>query len=115
MTETETVNPQQQLIARLLYFRDSFSEKIPKRIIHSIDKKNNYKVRTVWFVGLAADLEKAMRSGVINKSEVRAKVNEFFDWYKNEFGLRGNVRNTREDIERGNKIINEVLEDLSNE
>jgi hypothetical protein len=106
------VDPKQKLIARLHYFRDEHSEKIPQRIILSIDKKKNYKVRTVWFSGLAGDLENAMTKGVI-KPEIKAEVDKFFDWYTTDFRSRpGNMRNTMKDIERGNKVINAVLESL---
>jgi hypothetical protein len=107
------VDQKQELVDRLHYFRDSFKDNIPRKIIHSIDKKKNYKVRTGWFVGLAADLENAIREKTIDKPEIRIEVNEFLDWYKNDFGLRpGNPKNTKEDIERGNKVINAVLESL---
>jgi len=101
------------LAERLGIFRDGFSDEIPDRIVHSMDPDNMYKVRTVWFIGLANDLWAAKTEGVLPTS-VTEDVDKFLLWYTDDFGIRsGNpVINTRADIEKGNEIINKVLESL---
>jgi hypothetical protein len=99
------------VIEFLQYGRDEFSEEIPTRILNSTD--GNYKVRGAWFVGIAACLSEAKADGILPVS-LKEDVDTFMSWFKRDFGKRTGSPplSTKEDIEKGNEIINKVLEAL---
>lgn len=99
------------LIVRLSNLRDKWSEEVPHHILHSTD--GPYKIRTGWFLGLVADLEVSKIESVL-PNEVIEDVDKFLKWWKDDFGKRPGspVINTKDDIEKGNLIINKVLESL---
>ncbi|MCX6706038.1 MAG: hypothetical protein NTV24_02945 [Candidatus Woesebacteria bacterium] len=62
---------------------------------------------------MAADLWVSKDNGILPTSVIE-EVNIFLNWYTDDFGKRPGypVINTKEDIEKGNAIINKVLESL---
>lgn len=98
----------EDFIEHLLYGRDQFSEEIPSRILHSTD--GNFKIRTGWFVGIASALWEVREHSIL-PDPIIEDVNIFLNWYSGEFKDREGdpPLNTREDIEKGNEIIDKVL------
>lgn len=106
------------LIDKLLYDRKWF-DVIPDRIVHSND--GPWKIRSNWFLGIAADLNLALTRGIL-PAAVEKDAKDYLDWWTkgreethkeiqtSDYGPI--VINTREDIERGNAIIDKVLESL---
>lgn len=115
MNEQEYKNKytKEYLAERLVLLRDGYKDEIPVRIIHSSDPDNKFKVRSAWFIGLHAELENSKIDGLLPSSVIE-DVDKFLLWYTGDFGKRKGfpVINTKADIEKGNTIINKVLESL---
>jgi hypothetical protein len=98
---------QEFIFSKLRYLRDDFSEEIPKRIIHSTDPDNRYKVRAAWFTCVSAYLSLGMRKGFIS-DELRERAQEFIDYCASD-QFHYQPRRSLADIERANMVINKVV------
>ncbi|KKR71146.1 MAG: hypothetical protein UU12_C0007G0017 [Candidatus Woesebacteria bacterium GW2011_GWA2_40_7b] len=113
MKEYIKVSLSKQLFTEsLVELRDNWSEEIPDRMVHSTD--GPWKVRTGWFLSLAANLEVFRDEGFVPNDSLEI-VQQYLDWWTKDYKERKSepdVINTREDIKRGNNVINKVLESL---
>ena len=100
------------LTQELVRIRNWNADQIPEQIVHSSDLEDRLKVRTAWLIGLASLLETAVDENLLNNSQVKEGINKFLEWYVNDWGSKRGVGNTREDIEKGNEIIEKVLESI---
>ena len=100
------------LVGRLLFFRDDYKDEIPPQLVHSNSPDSKYKIRSAWMLGLAGEIEVSRDEGILPES-VRSDVDDFLNWV-DDWGKRpGNPpMNIQEDIEKGNEIIDKVLESL---
>lgn len=85
---------------------------IPDRIVHSID--GPWKVRMGWFLGLAAELS-LLVNGEIISGETKESADEYLKWWKSLRDIKGEIFFTKEDIDRGDAVIDKVVADLSGE
>ena len=106
----ESDNNTKNLIDHLSYLKLFFNE-VPDRIVHS--KDGPWKIRSMWFIGIATDLANARTEEILPIS-LKDEVDEFLEWYIKDFGTRPGdpVINTKEDIKKGDQIIDKVLESL---
>jgi len=108
MEGNEDFIPNEPLCDRLRKFRDLYSNEIPDEIIHGLEFK--YKVRKNWFNGVAATLELMILTGQILEPELAREVKEFIDFCAKTLSKKQLTE--KEDIDRGNLIINKVLASL---
>lgn len=107
MTEKAEPLTKEYIIGRMEWFRDGWSDEIPKRVIHSDEPDRRYKARYAWFVGLVGELENAISENVITDKILIEEVEEFTLFCKTE--LPNHHLTTESDIEKGNKVIERVL------
>lgn len=105
-TPQETKTEDIDYIELLHQLRDDWSDIIPKKIIHSTDEDNKYKVRRAWWTVLFLSLESAIEFGVITNSRSIKKIYLFMDRY--EETLKARDPNAR-DIKKANELLDEVL------
>ncbi len=91
----------------LQHLKDDYSEEIPPEIMSG---KGEFKVRKAWFSSVVFGLQAALRDHLIpSESELEEKVKAFAKHYTSDkFHTQALV--TREDIDKGNKILDEFLE-----
>jgi hypothetical protein len=92
----------------LLHLRDAYSEKAQEKPI--LGEKNN-KYHKGWFWGIINDLDLIIEEGCIQNDGVLQSIREFQQYVADN--VRGTQRITRENIDRGNEILNLVIEYLS--
>lgn len=91
---------------KLQWYRDEWSEEIPEEIIHS----GMYKVRAAWFTGVISVIDVARDYNDIKSWRNRLRAKKFMKKYASqEFKMQELI--TINDIEAGNKIINQMLTD----
>lgn len=96
-------------LKHLKYLRDNFSEDIPREILHSILKNPYYKVRKNWFVDVMADAENIIKEEYASPQSKKLFLNFLKIYKSNDFKRR---ITTKEDIKRGNEILNSLIKDL---
>lgn len=88
--------------------RNSYSDEIPTSEINSTSKSNKYKVRTAWFLGISSGAQMLIDLGTIPDDEQKKKLEEFRTYVTSvEFQNRG--RTTKEQIDRGNEILDILI------
>lgn len=88
--------------------RDDWSNNIPRRIVHSTDADNRYKIRIGWWTALILSLEGAIESGMVPDFNTRISVLKFTWKYEHLFQFRDP---TRKDIKEANELLNNLLRD----
>lgn len=88
--------------------RNTYSDEIPDTEVHSTDKNNRYKVRSAWFTGISTGAQMLRSQGLVGNDEQGQKVQEFIQHVNSEqFHQRGLT--TKEDIDRGNEILDILI------
>lgn len=106
-----------KLINKLTYLKDECSSEIPDQIIEGNESDIQYKVRKNWWNGLVGHFENVVISHLDEQihSALIEKIRQFIsDYTSEEFqGSRGRLT-TKEDIERADDLIEEVISTLEN-
>lgn len=98
--------------------RDGYKNEIPDQIIHSTDSDNNYKARVAWFTSLVGMLE-PFKEDYLEDLEDRESLElldeiDSFIKYCTSADFIEKERTNKEDIDRGDNILNKVLKVLEN-
>src|SRR3989344_4464653 len=96
--------------------RYDWSDKIPEDVLHSIHEPGTespkYKVRVAWFQIIITQVGLYKDRGLLSE-DTRQLYDSFLDYIKTE-GFKGQNRLTnRQDIEKGNLLLDRVLTDLN--
>jgi hypothetical protein len=92
--------------------RNDYIEDIPDEILQpEMPNYHRYKYRQAFFSSIASHISRMQREGITLSPEASQQYKEF-DSYLNT--LRGNQRRlTIDDIDKANKILDTVIEELS--
>lgn len=92
-------------------FRNDFLDDLPpKRLMPGDDNYLLYKCRGNFFSGVKNGIERLIRKGVITNEEVKRKGLDFIEYVENRDFTKFS---TKEDIDRVNKILDFIIEELS--
>lgn len=96
----------------LIFLRDTFSDVIPEREVHSNYLDNRYKVRKNWFAGVGASIENLLNHQEYSP-ETSEQIEAFFSRiYTEDFITRPT---TAEDISCANALINHLVADVDSD
>ncbi len=101
---------------QLLYeLRFTYSDEIPSQILHSdmpgqLDPPK-FKVRRIWFTGVAICLSNILDEGLIQGPELRKEVQKYLDTYSKNYDNETTkpIITTRAEIDNANSLIDKVL------
>jgi hypothetical protein len=95
-------------LARLQNLRYCWRDKIPQEIIRSTSKDSKYKCRTTWFGITRLTIDALHDSGFIKDGQYSHLVRRYEDTLAkaDQHGI------TRAEINKGNKILDEVIKSL---
>ena len=105
-----------EYLERLLEARDTYSDEIPKELVHSVAYVNGkpviprFKCRIMWFqCGLIANVELGLDASFVNEHAKR--LYKDFVEYMNRTDLPERLTN-HEDIRMANEILTSIISDL---
>lgn len=98
------------LLGRFRHFRDSWSDEIPERRVDSTSKER-IKARTSWFSIIELYLGLGIKCGVLDTGAAVIE-REFLHYIRD---LNGDNLTTPENIHRGNKVLDYVINYLETE
>lgn len=90
----------------------SWFDGIPTRIVHSTD--GPWKVRVGWFLGLAIHLDLLNEGKLIPNKAIKC-VDDYLKWWAGLDRVVGEFVTKKEDIDRGNNVIDETIAGLEKE
>ena len=90
--------------------RDNYSEEIPEEIIHSGSQNNKYKVRAGWFHNVSLRFDVLNKRKMVPEYLMQKRAELLRDY--NTSVEKNNGRTQREDIDKWNGLINDVLKHL---
>ena len=98
----------QEHYRKLVELRDSYSDEIPDEVLHSVGNPK-YKCRKGgWFTGVINKTYLANMDGFLSEESQR-ECEKFYEYCKI---LQGKPLIEREDIEKGNRLLDFVIRDL---
>jgi hypothetical protein len=104
-------------ITRLHWFKDTWKSEIPDQILSAKSQDKMYKVRKNWWAGLVSDFEYGVLPilDATTHAELILKISNFsHDFCGQEFQGKTGRLTTREDIDRADQLIEEILGVLEN-
>ncbi len=108
--------PFQEHIKRLKEL-NAWNEEVPDEILHSTSRLPNnpnsppkYKARKAWFQAVGAEIAEGIRDGYLDQDKFLAIHRDFHKWVTETNFHKRNT--TREDIDRGNSILKEMIQHL---
>ena len=96
-------------IQGLTIARTTWSDEIPRRIVHSIDAQNKVKARTNWFTGIVSDAGNALNGGLLNSPEGIEAAEQLVENFASDRWKKQKLTKP-EDIEKANGLIDKILE-----
>lgn len=97
-------------IERLKWFRDKFIDERPFEKLNANDTNYHlHRCRGNYFQGVLAELSVLLSDGIITEPILVKKVNEFIQFVKE---MDFSTFTKKEEIDRANTIINEVLDSI---
>lgn len=106
MNETDFKEGESPL-EHLIVLRDTWSDEIPDRVIHS-DSRIMSKARRNWFVGVVADVKVALDEGYIQSAEAREATEKLMDRFTSRKFIKQKLTK-KEDIQEANRLIDVIL------
>ncbi|MBU1202922.1 hypothetical protein KKH39_02685 [Patescibacteria group bacterium] len=98
--------------------RDGYSNDVPKEIIHSNSIDSNFKIRRGWFTALVGQLvlfkEDYLEGSDNNETQTLVTEIDTFVNYCTSPDFIEKDRTEKEDVDRGDEILNKVLKVLEN-
>ncbi len=99
-------------LQRVKYLKDDYSDEILSTILHSRDQISGpkFKVRKAWFYCVGS----VLASGVRNSYLPPEYINTFLEFHQRNKDSDFHHRDTtREDIDYANKILDDIINELS--
>lgn len=107
MTEGENPGKNETPLEHLRNLRTTWSDEIPKKIIHS-DSGTKSKARKNWFTGVAADIETAMVENEINSPGAKDAAEKLLAIYESPAFINRKLTR-KKDIQVFNDLIDIIL------
>ena len=111
--EKSISSPKEYYLGRLKWFRNDFIDDLPedKVIPHETPNWDKYKCRGNFFQGVVGDLDNILTEGIIKDEKIISDIEAFLKYATEEIDF--SKFTTKENIQRADEILDEVIKHFS--